>query len=237
MIALAFSGGKDSWACLWLNKDKLKDLTVLWINTGKNYPEMLATIDRAKAICPNFVEIKVDRDGQNAVNGIPSDVVPVNWTAYGQMFTGEKSTKVQSYLQCCIENIGKNLHDYCKTFGFTHLIRGQRNDEAHKSISRHGDIVDGITYLHPIENWTKQEVLEFVAKHMDIPEHFRFMHSSMDCYDCTAYRAESKDRIEYAKLNHPMLHAQYAAREAALNAALSETLYAYSFLMVDYGGL
>lgn len=224
--ALAFSGGKDSWACL-LQAD-LENTTVLWVNTGKNYPEMLETISKARQMCPHFVELIVDRDGQNAHNGLPSDVVPINWTSLGQVYTGAKPVKVQSYLQCCIENIGANLQRYCKEFGFTHLIRGQRNDEGHKSAARNGDVVDGITYIQPIEDWTEQQVIEFVASKMELPGHFRFKHSSMDCYDCTAFARESRDRVAYTKEKHPALYAEYWSRKQALDGALSEAMKEYT---------
>jgi phosphoadenosine phosphosulfate reductase len=222
--ALAFSGGKDSWACLWLNKDQLADILVVWIDTGKNYPEMLSTIELAKAICPNFVQVRVDREGQNAYHGIPSDVVPINWTHVGQSFTDNKPVMVQSYLNCCYENIGANLHDFCKRSGITHLIRGQRNDEGHKSSARDGSIVGGITYLQPIENWNSNQVLDFVALHMKLPDHFQFNHSSMDCYDCTAYATESQDRIAYTKRKYPDFYAEYSARNELLKSALRESL-------------
>lgn len=225
--ALAFSGGKDSWACLWLNKDKLSEIVVLWVNTGKNYPEMLATIKKARAMCPNFVELIVDRDGQNAHHGLPSDVVPINWTRLGQSVTVEKPVMVQSYINCCHENIGANLHKYCKDHGITHLIRGQRNDEGHKSSARNGTVIDGVEYVQPIEEWTAQEVLDFVAAHMPIPDHFAFKHSSMDCYDCTAFAADSKDRIEYTKAYHPTMYAAYETRNQALKGALSESMKDY----------
>lgn len=224
MIALAFSGGKDSWACLWLNKDRLKDIIVIWVNTGKNYPEMLKTIELAKSICPNFGEITVDRIGQNKHNGIPSDIVPINWTVYGQIQTSKKEVTIQSYMQCCYENIGQQLHKYCKDKGITELIRGQRLDESHKSTAKDGDIVDGIKYIQPIENWTEEEVLEFNKMHMELPEHFKFKHTSMDCYDCTAYREHSVDRIEYTKNNHPELYKEYLDRKMKLNSVLIEAL-------------
>lgn len=221
-IVLAFSGGKDSWACLWLNRDQLDRILVVWVNTGKNYPEMLATIDMARAMCPNFVEVIVDRDGQNAYHGIPSDLVPINWTRLGQEVTHAKPVMIQSYLQCCYENIGANLQAYCKENGITELIRGQRSDEGHKSSARDGSVVDGITYRQPIENWTAQQVLDFVAEHMPLPDHFRFQHSSMDCYDCTAFAAESRDRVAYTKAHHPALYVEYAARKTAIHQALIE---------------
>lgn len=226
-LALAFSGGKDSWACLWLNKDRLADIAVIWVNTGKNYPEMLDTIELAKAICPNFIEVIVDRDGQNAFNGLPSDVVPINWTRHGQDVTSKKPVMVQSYLQCCFENIGANLQKYCKDNGITHLIRGQRNDEGHKSSARDQTNVDGIVYVQPIEDWTADEVLAYVARHMTLPEHFKLKHSSMDCFDCTAFSSDSKDRIEYARLKYPELHNLYKIRNDALKSALAESMKDY----------
>lgn len=226
-IALAFSGGKDSWACLWLNKHRWSDIVVLWVNTGKNYPELLETINQARAMCPNFIELVVDRDGQNAFNGLPSDVVPVNWTRLGQSVTGEKPVMVQSYIQCCLENIGENLQKYCKDHGITRLIRGQRNDEGHKSNARDGSVIEGITYEQPIEDWTAQQVLNYVEAHMPLPAHFKFKHSSMDCYDCTAFTADSVDRISYTKANHPMLYAEYETRNQALKSALIESMKAY----------
>lgn len=222
--ALAFSGGKDSWACLWLNRARLHEIVVLWVNTGKNYPELLDTIERARAMCPNFVEIIVDRDGQNAHHGIPSDVVPINWTRQGHEITGAKPVMIQPYTLCCYENIGMHLHGYCKANGVTNLIRGQRNDEGHKSIARDGSTVEGIVYSQPIEDWTADQVLVFVGQHMELPSHFRFKHSSMDCYDCTAFAAESKDRVSHMKKHYPILFAAYDKRKSALNTAILQAL-------------
>jgi phosphoadenosine phosphosulfate reductase len=222
--ALAFSGGKDSWACLWLNKDRLDDIIVVWVDTGKNYPEMLETIEKAKAICPNFVTVFTDRAGQNVAHGIPSDVVPINWTTGGQIIEGEKSILIQSYLQCCFENISKPIFDFCHANGVTHLIHGQRNEEGHKSPARNGDIVAGITRIHPIEDWSRQQVVDFVALHMPLPEHFKFNHSSMDCYDCTAFSAQSKDRVSFTKAMHPDLYQEYEVRKIAINEALHQSI-------------
>lgn len=222
--ALAFSGGKDSWACLWLNKDRLADIVVIWVNTGKNHPELLATMEKAKARCPNFTELRVDRDEQNAREGLPADVVPINWTATGQAVTSVKPIRVQSYIQCCFENIAGPIREFCKLNGVTHLILGQRSDEGHKSTSRDGAEHFGITQTHPIENWTAEQVLEFNAQHMELPDHFKFKHSSMDCFDCTAYRKESQDRIQHMAENNPDLYAGYAKRKGQLHDALTEAL-------------
>ena len=223
-LGLAFSGGKDSLACLLLNKERLSEITVFFVNTGKTYPETMKLVEYAKSISLNFIEILVDREGQNAFNGLPADVVPINWTVLGQAQTEEKAVTIQSYLQCCYENIAKPLMDAAKHCGITHLIRGQRNDESHKSTSRNGDVVDGITFLQPIETWTTASVLDFIARHMEIPAHFNLGHTSLDCFDCTAYQKETKDVSSYRELNHPELHKKYLARKEQLDSVLREAL-------------
>ena len=68
-LGLAFSGGKDSLACLLMNKERLSEIAVFWVNTGKVYPETEKIVKFAKSIAPNFVEIIVDRKGQNDYHG------------------------------------------------------------------------------------------------------------------------------------------------------------------------
>jgi phosphoadenosine phosphosulfate reductase len=206
MIALAFSGGKDSWACLQAHKDDLKDITVLWVNTGKNFPELLKSVELAKSMCPNFIEIKVDIETQIEKYGLPSDIVPCDNTVYGETVTGKVNQLIQPYFQCCYENIGKPLHDKAKELGVTHMIRGDRKDEGHVSTRKHGDVVDGIVQLHPNENMTKQDILNYLESVMDVPPHFYFEHSSLDCYDCSAYLKDTKDISEWSKINHSNLY-------------------------------
>lgn len=224
MFAIAFSGGKDSWACLQLYKDQLKDITVLWVNTGKNFPELLESINLAKEICPNFIEINTDRDAQNAIYGIPSDIVPCANTAYGETVTGKVKQKIQPYFQCCYENIAKPLHDKAKEIGVTHMIRGDRKDEGHVSNRVNGQLVDGIIQIHPLENMTKQNVLDYLATVMDIPKHFDFEHSSLDCYDCSAYLKDTKDIAKWAKVTHPDLYKQRMNKVIQIKEILTNSM-------------
>ena len=223
-LGLAFSGGKDSLACLLLHKEQLNEITVFWVNTGKAYPETLRVIDYAKSISPNFVEIETNQQFQNDQNGLPADVVPVDFTVFGQSQTCKKSVTIQSYFQCCFENIAAPMMQAIKQHGITHLVRGQRNDESHKSTARHNDVVDGVTYLHPIENWTASSVIEFIQKHIELPKHFYLGHTSLDCFDCTAYQKDTKDVSLYREKNHPELHKQYLARKEKLDSAIREAL-------------
>jgi phosphoadenosine phosphosulfate reductase len=224
---LAFSAGKDSMACLFLLLDQglLDEATVIWVNPGKNYPELLDTVAKAKALCKNFVEVKTDRDAQNLIEGIPSDVVPINFTRFGMEATGKKSSSViQSYIGCCYHNISGPLHAKAKELAITHLVRGQRLDESHKSPARDGMEVDGVVYLQPIETWTRDQVMEYLRTKMEIPEHYSLDHSSMDCYDCTAFLTESNDRVEFMKEKYPKFHAEYSARLETIKSALRESV-------------
>lgn len=222
MKALAFSGGKDSLACWYLYRHKKP--FVLWVNTGKNYPETLSIIDEVKRES-NFIEIKSDQSKQIEENGLPSDIVPIENTVHGMLISGPRETKVQSYLQCCFENIARPILDKCKSLGVTHLIRGQRLNESFKSTSVDGDMIEGITFLQPIENWTKQQVLDFILKERgSIPEHYAIEHSSLDCYDCTAFMSHSKDRIEWTRVKHPHLYEKYKENLWKLKDACFHTM-------------
>jgi 3'-phosphoadenosine 5'-phosphosulfate sulfotransferase (PAPS reductase)/FAD synthetase len=221
MKALWFSGGKDSMACLYLNRDKLDSIYVLFLDTGKNYPELMETVAKAKAMSPHWVHIRVDRDAQWSRSGLPSDLVPIDWTKVGQALSGVKSVSVQSYLGCCHENITSPLYLKTLELGCKVAIVGQRGDESHKGPQRNGMTVDGLTYEQPLEDWTKEEVISYLKKEMgEIPAHFALDHSSMDCYDCTAFTGHSFDRVQWMKSKHPLMYQDYRSKLNSLNEAV-----------------
>lgn len=217
MRALAFSGGKDSLACLHLMLSTLD--CAIYVNTGFAYPETLELVEYARTML-SVHEVVSDRKRQNEREGIPSDVVPINWTRLGQEMTGVKPAMVQSYLGCCFENLALPLFQKAKELGVTELVLGQRLEEGHKSPARDGNIVDGIKRLHPIEDWTTDQVMSYLSTKMEMPAHFHIKHSSLDCYDCTAYKADSADRIRWTRDTHPKFYEEYRTRENAVNEAL-----------------
>ncbi len=216
-------------ACLYLYKHRLDDIEVIWANTGRNYPEALETISRASEMCPRWHEVRTDREMQWKRNGLPSDLVPVDWTTHGQIFTPIKALKVQSYIQCCYENIGFPVWQKVKELGCTEVIRGVRNDEEHTSPTEN---LDGIKCIHPLASWTKSEVLGYLKSKMgELPGHFVLEHSSMDCFDCTAFAAHSLDRAEYTRKKHPGLYAEYISGIRALHGAMSVPMKAYERIL------
>lgn len=223
MRVLAFSGGKDSMACLHLMRDTLD--CAIFVDTGKTYPETLSLVDYAKTILP-VVIVETDRDEQNAREGIPADIVPINWTRLGQAMTGPKPVMVQNYQICCFENIALPLFNKAKALGATELVFGQRNDELTKATASDGDTIEGIVRLHPIENWTRRQVLEYLETKMAVPPHFHMIrHSSLDCYDCPAYAEETRDLVAFTKRRYPEFHKAYMERMAKVDYAITEALW------------
>lgn len=221
MKALAFSGGKDSWACLYLLLETLD--CAIFVDTGFAYPDTIEQVNRAAAMLPMHI-VQSHRREQNDREGLPSDVVPVEWTAHGQAMTMKKPVTIQSQFQCCYENLARPLLDKAHALGVTELVYGQRHDETHRSLSRDGERVEGIVRLHPIETWTRQQVLDYLASRMPIPEQFSLQHTSLDCYDCTGFSRASQDRIAWTKVRYPERYAAYAHRANALTSALQEAL-------------
>lgn len=222
MLGLAFSGGRDSLACWYLTREQ--DPLVLWVNTGKAYPETKAIVREVMEQAKSFLEVKTDQAGQNGLKGLPSDLVPVNLTPLGTTFVGGKP-RVQSYQQCCLENIGLPLLTAAKKAGVTELVYGQRDEDSHKSPARHGDAVLGIVRLHPIANWTRVDVDSYLlAQRGELPAHFALDHSSMDCYDCTAYLAHSADRVKWMKSRYPELYVAWLARMSLLDEAVAPSV-------------
>ena len=149
-IALMFSGGKDSLACLHLVKDYLDKVLVVWVNTGANFPEIVEMMEKVKASVPHFFEIKTNQPESIKAKGYPVDVVPVNYTMLGQAVTSIKDLKLRSYFECCSENIWIPCNEEIYKLGVTGIIRGQRNSEAHKAPIKSGHIENGIEYQFPI---------------------------------------------------------------------------------------
>jgi 3'-phosphoadenosine 5'-phosphosulfate sulfotransferase (PAPS reductase)/FAD synthetase len=221
MKALAFSGGKDSWACLHLLRESLQ--CAIFVDTGFAYPETIEQVNAAAQVVPMYI-VQSHRAVQNEREGIPSDVVPMEWTVLGQRMTTTKPVTIQSHFLCCYENIARPLLEKAHELGVTELVYGQRNDESHRSTSRDGDLVEGMVRRHPIEHWTRQQVMDYLATQMSIPAHFALTHSSLDCYDCTGFTASSQDRLAWTKATYPDRYLAYAQRSNILTSALQEAL-------------
>ena len=195
--ALQFSGGKDSLACLYLNKHRWDNLYVVWLDTGAAYPEMVEYMEGWKSRLPHFIHIKSDQPGNIAARGWPVDVLPVENTLIGKIISGNDNQLMQSNMDCCATNIWLPLYNGCLKLGIKYLMKGQRNDDRRKSAARHGRIVDGIEYVMPIQDWTEEQVFEYL-KSVDAimpPGYDAGEKTGRDCWDCTAYLDDNRKRV------------------------------------------
>ena len=197
-VCLQFSGGKDSLACLYLLRDQWDTLNVAWLNTGAAYPEMEAYMQMWKERLPGFVEVRSNQPEQVKEYGWPADVVPINSSAMWQSVSNQRGPLIQPYLACCMSNIWLPLHKAMIDMGVTTIIKGQRIEDGRKSPVRNGDVIDGITFLMPIENWTTEQVFDYLDEvGADLPPGYGLgEQTGRDCWDCTAYLDENKRRIE-----------------------------------------
>lgn len=221
MKVLQFSGGKDSLACLLYLKDQLAEITVVWCDPGDSFPETLAQMEIVKSLCPNFVVIIGNQPEVIKEHGYPVDVLPVRNHKMVQYNAQQKRPLLQSFMDCCYKSMMEPMHKATLALGATTIIRGQKLSDHHKSPIKNGDVVDGITYWFPIENWTDEQVIEYVDASPLFPKHYRdnVAKTSMDCMHCTAYLAENQWKLPYLKHHHPE---QGAEVERRLNAIRKE---------------
>lgn len=202
--ALLFSGGKDSLACLELARPYLDKITVTWVNTGSVFPEIDDLMARVRSEVPHFLEVSSNVESFVAMYGTPADVVPINFTELGRLVSGKQGLAVSSFMDCCRENIWLPLHSAWRRLGVTAVIRGQRDLDAKRSPYRNGSEHEGVEFVHPIEDWTDDQVRGYLAaRGVEIDERLTLSHSSLDCRVCTAYLDESADRLAYLKKRHP----------------------------------
>ncbi|HQR23062.1 MAG TPA: phosphoadenosine phosphosulfate reductase family protein [Burkholderiaceae bacterium] len=203
-IALLFSGGKDSLACLELARPYLDRITVTWVNTGSVFPEIAELMEQVRADVPYFLEINSNVNRFIAEVGVPSDIVPVSATPAGRALNGSDGMPITSWLECCMANIWMPMASAWKRLGVTAVIRGQRDADVKRSPYRHGSHFDGVEFIHPIEDWTDEQVRGYLeARGIEIDERLSLAHSSLDCRVCTGFLDETADRLAYLKRRHP----------------------------------
>ena len=212
-IVLQFSGGKDSLACLYWLRPVWDKTIVLWLNTGDAHPETKAQMDEVRDLVPHFLEVMSDQPLQIEACGVPSDIVPVWNTPLGRQVRPGQRYKIQTPFACCHDNIWLPMDKASRATGATCIVRGQRQEEKVRSPVPSGTWIDGVEHVFPLEDWTRQDVLNFLEEnHVPLPFHYRHFDSSLDCQHCTAYAFEGLGRMEFLKEYHPGVHREVSRR-------------------------
>ncbi len=219
VIALQFSAGKDSAACLKLLTPYLDQIVVLWANSGNAYPETIAYMDEIYSKVPHFVEVNGEQPSWVINHGMPVDVVPVSASTFKSQMHGRDVPLLQPFNQCCSKNLWQPMADWMIQNGITGLIRGQKNCDALSPPYKSGDILGNIEFFHPIEDWSNEQVFDFLGD--GVPDSYkRGLPSSLDCMDCTAYVKENKGRLADLELIYPPA----AQRIRSIHSFLKEEL-------------
>lgn len=231
---LQFSGGKDSLACLYLLRPHWDLLTVMWGNPGAAFPETIEQMARIRAMVPHFLEVKGNQPAHVELMGLPADMVPVRNTAVGKMFHPNDGVLLQQYWECCAASFWMPMQQAVVDLGATLIIRGQRKAEARRAPISNGHIENGIMTRFPIEDWTEQQVFDFLRrKGVSIPAHYAYTQTSLDCWTCTAYLDEHRGWMRYMREKHPELWEQYEPRLRKVQAAvLAELVHVDAALSV-----
>lgn len=224
-VALMFSGGRDSIACLHLVEEYLDKVALVWVNTGAAFPEIVEFMEGVRKLVPNFLEVQTNQPASIKANGYPTDVVPVSFTKFGQACTTEKPIKLRSYMECCSENFWVPADKAARDLGVTAIIRGQRSSEAHRSPFKSGDTFEGVEYLFPIHHWDDEDVTKYLEiKGVVLDERLSMSHSSLDCWNCTAFCGDSTERMKYIKKNHPEKFAEVIKLLGRIDSAVTSEL-------------
>lgn len=207
-IAFQFSGGRDSTAALYLLRDRWANITCVYhIDTGDQFPETRAVVDRVRADLEAagvpFEVIETDVKAQRERDGYPTDIIPVDNTALGQMVSGAE-LRLTGRFDCCANALMLPLHQRMHDDGMRLLIRGQRDDEyAGGAPTRDRDVIDGFEVHYPIQGWTADEVQAYLEQQeLPLAPFYRAgMKRAPECMGCTAWWDEG--RLEYMREHHP----------------------------------
>jgi 3'-phosphoadenosine 5'-phosphosulfate sulfotransferase (PAPS reductase)/FAD synthetase len=222
---LAFSGGKDSLACLHLLSDYWNRITVAWVDTGDAFPETLAQMEGVARIVPDFVRIPSDQPAQIARAGWPVEVVPVDRTEYGRLVGGHHKQLFQPYVTCCAENIWAPMHQAVQQLGATLVIRGTKKSDKRRAPVESGSVIDGVEYFNPLEDWTDADVVGYLSEvKISLPPNYDDMNTSLDCRMCTAYLHENAGKVRYMRRRHPEHAEELGRRITEIRDVLREEL-------------
>lgn len=232
-VALHFSGGKDSLACLWLLEAYWEKILVCWVNTGDALPEVEALVRKVAAMVPNFVEVKSDVKAHQAKWGYPCDVVPVrNHPTVAFIVHPHPRPPLQSFFACCRDNLWMPMQRKMEELGVTLIIRGQRLQEVQRSPVRSGDTYAGFEFLFPIENWTDEEVRRYVAsKPLGLPEWYAYTTNSPECAHCTGHLFENIGKMRYLRARHPAVFDEVQRRLGVISGEVLNDLRAVDAAM------
>lgn len=225
-IALQFSGGRDSIACLYLMRPFWDRMVVYWCDSGAAYPETVELVAKVHDMVPNFAVIPGRQPAVIKEHGIPTDILPASATPMGVFMSGG-GVPMQDRYSCCVRSRMMPLHERMVKDGVTLIVRGQKIADRLKSTVRSGEVHDGIEYVFPIQDWTNKQVMEYLhAEGAPIPRFYEMLESTPDCINCTAWWDDGASA--YLKRYHHRQFRENQQKLGLINKAVGEHIAAFN---------
>lgn len=231
-IVFMCSGGKDSVAALYYLQHYWDKLVVGWVNTGDIAPEVEQFMQDLSKKIPNFVAVYSDSNKWREENGWPSPLVPMDKTSIGELLTEKQEFKVTAFSDCCRENVWVPMRQLADHIGATAVITGQRIEDPIKGNTKHGEWKEGLQMFYPINDWSTDEVLEYLDLLSIRHERFSAGDTSIDCLTCTGY-PDTYPKT-YIKKHHPKAFEE-AARRWDLIATACADQHTHMLNVLDRG--
>jgi 3'-phosphoadenosine 5'-phosphosulfate sulfotransferase (PAPS reductase)/FAD synthetase len=222
-IALSFSGGKDSLACVHLLRDHLHRICIYHVDTGDLLPEMQESVATVEAFAPHFVRIETHVDAWIAANGLPTDLLPYSAHPVGQLMGEGNGARLVPRYDCCWNNLMVPLFARVVAEGCTLLVRGTKRADMRRLPATSGDVYQGVELCYPLLEWSNADVFAYLAeKGVTLPRIYDHVTNSPECARCSAWWGEG--RGAYLKRYHPALWQQYQERLAVVRNEIFPSL-------------
>lgn len=225
-IAVQFSGGRDSLACLMLLLPYRESVTIYHVDTGDQMPEVTNLVEQMREVFPNFVVIHGDSEKVRLDHGLPSDIIPISSLPFHEAVSQKPQIKLQDRYSCCARTMMKPMHERMLADGITLIIRGQRKSDTLKSPVRSGDVIDGIEYFYPIDDWSDEQVNKSLDGSVGVPSFYSELKSTPDCMTCSAWW--EKGRAKYLRKHFPVAYEQYSDYLQIINEAIAPHIQQYN---------
>lgn len=209
-IGFQFSGGRDSTAALFQLREYWGCMTIYHTDTGDQFPETREVVRQVEAMTGPIVRVLGDVASVRQIHGLASDLVPVDNIDFGRKVSG-RELKIISRYDCCYRSLMQPMHQRLMADGITLIIRGQRDEDYVQHPLRSGGVQDGIEVLYPIQDWTGQQVSDYLNTNgLPIaPFYAEGVQRAPECMSCTAWWDEG--RAQYLRDHHPEAFSTYAS--------------------------
>ncbi len=206
--ALHFSGGRDSTAALLLCADYWEKIKIYHLDAGDQFPELTQHVNEIEA----RFNLKIHRVKSDSVqirhkHGMPSDLLAQTNHPLGRLVYGDEILMQDRY-ECCFKSVMLPMHERMIEDGIATIIRGVRKVDYQTMPYLANQRVNGMAVLHPISDWSDDDVNEFLISHgvKPLPFYSEGLNTAPECMTCQAWWDDN--RMQYLQRHYPDKAAQ-----------------------------